>query len=348
MNRDVIAEDEEASFDYARGSKKETETEFPASLMRTSPCKETHGNHSSIKLRISSSKHLQIVDSLGTHTSCIMAFPSKFVTSYVQRCRVTHFLAIPLVTPNSRSQVLDSFKCLRDDLTANSVPIDAIRSPGLFHLNLEILLSLDTPKRMAKAKKILRKASIKETLRTIHGSSTSNNLFKHPSIALPTSIKDTNHSIAPLSVSISGLFCKPGMEVKTRNLSTISYDATHRVRNLKLGLAHAYQAAGLSPKSQRPRDPQARAAIGGILGSSGAMVRLVKTPYSSKVIPSKLKPGKFVRAPLPPFDARGLLERYKDHVWMENAPLDRISICRLGISKRGAEELPEVFSVPLS
>ena len=276
-----------------------------------------------------------------------MALHSKFVTSRLQKQGITHVLAIPLVTPKSRSQVLDSFKCLWDDLRAIGAPIDSIRSPGLLHLSLNILLGLDSRERMAKATKILQEVSNEEALRTTHGSSTSD-VFRHPSMAPPKSIKGTGHSMAPASVSISGLYCQPGKEAKTFRLRTHSYDATHRVRNLKLRLAHAYQAAGLSPKTRHSRDLQVRAAIGGILGSSGATVSLVTTPQLNKVVPSKRAPGKFQHLQLPPFDARGLLERYKDHVWMENAPLDRISICRLGISKRGAEELPEVFSVPLS
>lgn len=185
-----------------------------------------------------------------------MALRSKFVTSHVQRHGLTHFLAIPLVAPKSRSQVHEAFKCLRDDLAAIGVPADAIRSLGLLHLDLRILLRLDTPERMAKATEILQKVSIKETLPTIHGSSTSNNLFRYPPRPLPKSIKDTNHSITPPSVSISGLFCRPGSEAKTFKLSTISYDATHRVRNLKLRLAYAYQAAGLRLKPHRPRTPK--------------------------------------------------------------------------------------------
>lgn len=277
-----------------------------------------------------------------------MALRSKFVIDHVQRHGLTHFLAIPLVTPKSRSQVHEAFKCLRDDLAAIGVPADAIRSLGLLHLDLQILLRLDTPERMAKATEILQKVSIKETLPTMHGSSTSNNLFRYPLRPLPKSVKDTNHSITPPSVSISGLFCRPGREAKTHRLSTISYDATHRVRNLRLRLAHAYQAAGLSPKPRRPRDPQVQAALNDTLGSSDAIVCLVKIPTSSKVIPSGRIPGKFKNSSLPPFDARGLLERYKDHVWMENAPLDRVSICKIGFRRMGAEELPEVDSVPLS
>lgn len=84
------------------------------------------------------------------------------------------------------------------------------------------------------------------------------------------------------------------------------------------------------------------------LGSSDATVRLVNNPSSSKVVPSGRIPGKFKNSSLPLFDARGLLERYKDHVWMENAPLDRVSICKIGIHKHSVEELPEVDSVPLS
>ena len=277
-----------------------------------------------------------------------MALQSKFVTNCVQKHGLTHFLAIPLVTPKSRSQVLDSFKCLWDDLTAIGVPIGAIRSPGLLNLNLDILLSLDTCERMTKATEILQEVSVKEALPAIHGSSTSDNLFRHSAMALPRSGDDTNNSMAPPSVSISSLFCGPGMEARAWTLSTISYDTTHRVRNLKLRLAHAYQAAGLGQKPCDPHDSQAQAAIKDILGSSDATVCLVKTPRSSKAIPSKRFPGKIRGAPLPPFDVRGLLERYKDHVWMENAPLDRVSICKIGLWKMGAEELPEVFSVPLS
>ena len=228
-----------------------------------------------------------------------MARPSKFVTSYTQCHRLTHFLAIPLVTPASRSRVGDSFKCLWDDLAAIGVPINAIRSPGLLHLNLDILLRLDTPERMARATEILKKVSIREALSKIHGTSTSDNLFKHPSIALPQSIKDTDHSIAPPTVSISGLSCTPGMEARAFNLHAVSYDATHSVRNLKLQLAHAYQAAGLSPTPRRPRDTQVQAATEEILGSYDAIVCLLRIPRSNKIVPSERFPGKLRSVWLP-------------------------------------------------
>lgn len=277
-----------------------------------------------------------------------MALQSKFVTNYTQRRGLIHFLAIPLVTPKSRPQVLDSFKCLWDDLTAIGVPIDAMRSPSLLHLSLGILLRLDSPERMAKATEILQKVSVKEARPTIHKSSTSDNIPRHPSMALPKPIEGTGHSMAPASVSISSLFCRFGREAKTKNLSAISYDTMHRVRNIKRQLTHAYQAAGLSPKPLRPRDTQVRAATTEALGSYDATIRLVTIRNSDKVVPSKRVPGKLRGLLSPPFDARGLLERYKDHVWMENAPLDRVSICKLGIDKHGAKGLPEVFSVPLS
>ena len=276
-----------------------------------------------------------------------MALQSKFVASNIKRSGLTHFLAIPLVTPTSRLQILDSFKCLRNDLKAVGVPIDAIRSPGLLHLSLDILLRLDTPESMAKATEILEKLSIKEILPTNYGTSTSDKLFRHSSMALPRSGDDTNNSMAPPSVSISGLSCRPGTEAEAIFLNTRSYDATHRVRNLRLRLAHAYHAAGLSPKTC-PRDLQTQAATGEILDSCDALVGLVKIYTRSKIAPSKRIPGKMIKVTPPPFDARGLLERYKDHVWMENVLLDRVSICKLGIHKADAGELLEVFSVPLS
>ena len=277
-----------------------------------------------------------------------MALRSKFVTTHVQRHGVTHFLAIPLVTPKSRSQVLDLFKCLRDHLTAIGVPMNAIRPPGLLNLSLDIRLRLDSTERMAKATEILKKVSNKEALRTIHGSSTSDNPFRHSSMALPKSTESTGHSMAAPGVSVSGLFCPHGREAEAFRLSARSYDATHRFSNINRHLTHAYQAAGLSHPASRSPDPQVRAATKETLGSHGATVRLVSIPKLDKPVPSNKYPGKLANQYLPPFDARGLLEQYKDHVWMENAPLDRVSICKLGIGKRGAEKLPEVFSIPLS
>ena len=277
-----------------------------------------------------------------------MALQSKFVPSHAQIQGITHFLAIPLVTPKSRPQVLDSFQCLWDDLAAIGVPTNAIRSPGLLHLSLGIFLRLDSPKRMAKAREILERVSNKEALRTLHGSSTPNNLIRHSSMAPPTANNGINSSMAPPRVSICSLFTRPGMEAKAFRLSAIPSDPTHRFSNINRQLTHAYQAAGLSPKARLSSDPQVRAAIKETLGSCGATVSLVKIPRLDKPVPSNKYPGKLVNQSLPPFDARGLLERYKDHVWMGNAPLERVSICKIGFHRMGAEELPEVFSVPLS
>ncbi len=160
-----------------------------------------------------------------------MALRSKFVTNYNQKHGLTHFLTIPLVTPKSKSQFRDSFKCLWDDLAAIGVPTDAIRSLGLLHLNLGTPLSLGTPERMAKATEILQRLSIKETIPKIHESSTPGNLFRHSSRALPKSNDDANNSMAPPCVSISSLFCRPGTEAQALQLCALMYDATHRVRD---------------------------------------------------------------------------------------------------------------------
>ena len=276
-----------------------------------------------------------------------MALRSKFVTRYSQKHGLTHFLSIPLVTPPSTSQFRDSFKCLWNELAATDVPIEAIRSLGLLHLNLDTPLSLETPEQIAKATDILRKLSINKTLPTTHEPSTSRNLPKDSSRALPTSNDDANNSMAPPCVSVSGLFCRPGKEAGTFKLGAKVYDATHRVRDWKLRIAHAYQAAGLSPRPRRTRDPQARAALEEILGSYDATVCLVHMPCSTETVPWRKNPAKLVNPFLPPFDARGLLERYKDHVWIENAPLERVSICKMGFQRLGAKELQEVFSIPL-
>ena len=301
----------------------------------------------STQVSTSSTRHPLIYHSLRTHTCCSMAWRSKFVTSNSQKLGLTHFLAIPLVPPTSRSQVRNSFECLWDDLTAIGVPTGAIRPLGLLHLDLQIALSLKTRERMDEATDILQKFSIKEILPTIHESSTSRSLSRDSSSALPTSNYHTNNSIAPPSVSISSLFCTPGREAVALSLSAKIYDATHRVRNWKLGLIHAYRAAGLNPKSNSSRNIQRRAAIEEILDSYDSTVRLVRIPSSTEVTECKWNPRELVHPTLHSFDARGLLERYKDNVWIENAPLERVSICKIGFDRLRAKELHQVFSVPL-
>ncbi|KAK0514717.1 hypothetical protein JMJ35_003334 [Cladonia borealis] len=277
-----------------------------------------------------------------------MALRSKFITSYRQRHGLTHFLAIPLVTPTSITQVSDSLKCLWDDLAAIGVPNDAIRPLGLLHLNLEIPLSLKTPERRAKASEILRKFSFEETVPTIHDSSISGDYFRHSSRALEKSNDDTNKSTASPSVSIASLFCQPGKEAEAVNLSAIVYDATHRVRDWKVRIANAYQAAGLSPKQHYSKRSQKQAVMNRLWGSYDATICLMRVPSSKETVPCPRDPGKMMSPRRDSFDARGLMERYKNHVWIENAPLERVSICKMRFHKLEVEELPEVFSVPLS
>ena len=277
-----------------------------------------------------------------------MANRSRFVTSRAQRYGLTHFLAIPLVTPTTRPQIRDSFKCLWDDLAAIGAPTDAIRPLGLLHLSLRTSLSLKTTGHMDKAIEILEEFSIEKTLPKMHESSTSGNLSRHSSSLLPISNHNTNNSMAPPSVSISSLFCTPGKEAVALGLGAKVYDATHRVRDWKVRLAHAYQAAGLSPGPKGPCDPQVRAAMNENLKSYDSTVRLMKICSSTEVAPCKWMPEKLVNPHLRSIDVRDILERYKDHVWIENAPLERASICKIGFDKLGAEELREVFSVPLS
>ena len=294
-----------------------------------------------------STRHASILHLLKTYTTCIMALRSKWVATRAQKYGLTHFLAIPLVSPTSRSYIRDLFECLWDDLAALGVPKDAIQSLGLLHVNLEASLSLKTPERMAKAKKILQQLSIKKFQPTSHKSSISRNCLRYVSGASPISKNDIKNIMAPPSVSISGLFCSPGKEANTFSLHANVYDATHRVKNWKLRVAHAYQAAGLSPGPRRHRDSSTRAAMDELLESSAATICLMRIHHSTVVIPCHYDPGKVMNANFPPCDARGLLERYKDHLWVENAPLERVSICKIGLLRLGPKELQEDFSVPL-
>ena len=147
--------------------------------------------------------------------------------------------------------------------------------------------------------------------------------------------------MASLSVSISSLLCTPGKEAETFSLSTKVYDSTHRVRDWKLRLAQAYNAAGLSRKSTHPRCHRID------LPSCDDTVSIIHILSSTEVISSPYYPEQVVKSMPTPFNARGLLERYKDHVWMEKAQLERVSICKVGFRRLGMGKLQEVASVPL-
>ncbi|KAG0646346.1 hypothetical protein D0Z07_8328 [Hyphodiscus hymeniophilus] len=76
--------------------------------------------------------------------------------------RLTHFLCIPLVTPQSRPQLQTSLNKFRADVTS-SIPEKAIRPIGTLHLTIGVM-SLLTQERIDRALGVLRNLDLKEML----------------------------------------------------------------------------------------------------------------------------------------------------------------------------------------
>lgn len=175
------------------------------------------------------------------------------------------------------------------------------------------------------------------------------------------SSNDLKCNAPPLNVTISGLEPHvPSAEAKANGLYACVVDYSGRLGRLQECIGHAYGAAGFPLNwykfgSEITRRREERVAF------SKFRITLARSPTGRSptgktVIPSIKQPRKFRQTPMPRIDARGLIEQYKDKIWVENVRLDRLSICEMGVNTQinrvggGIDseiELHEVFTIPL-
>lgn len=159
----------------------------------------------------------------------------------------------------------------------------------------------------------------------------------------------------PLHVTLSNLVAAPVLgeeDFMTRKLSAQCHDSTYRIMHLFDNLSIIFAAAGLSnPSWVKLRTSVSLKEARSTLSVPGPP--LINTNWMElPLVPSVHQPGKMERKNGQTFDPRGLLCTFKDFVWAENIRLERLSICRLGltphIQRAGSDaQLQEVYSVPL-
>lgn len=269
-------------------------------------------------------------------------FP-QFIRNVTQRKGLTHYLCLPVLTEESRSLFRASFTHLLNHPSSAAIPPGAFRPPGTLHLKVGTL-RLETSQRTAAAIELLRNLQVDEILKECPVSPVSEEYRSQTVPSFAGSMTSRAKTI-PLSITLSRLFCKPGLEAATLTLSVVASDPTRRLGLLLKSIRHTFTQAGLldypGPGYFNPDEHPIRVMN---LRSKGPIVRHGKKPTKLKTkTPSKI-------------DARPLLEQFKDEVWVEGARLEKLSLCKLGLAteimRAGGNldsqmGLNEIFSVPL-
>lgn len=214
----------------------------------------------------------------------------------------THFLCIPLAS----AQLARTLGVFRTDVTSPmsfGVPSDAVRPLGTLHLTLGVMSLKDDG--IDRAVALLRSLRFKEILSKARAAGR---------IALPS------HDAAGVSDEPS----QEGISITLQGL-------------------HPMQAASkTSVLYAPPLDPEGtlyrfcegiRATFieSGIMTDEGRPLLLHATIVNTIYVKGGRKPGK--RKERLTLDARDIVSRYDDYVWMEDVPVERVAICRMGAKK---------------
>ena len=296
----------------------------------------------------------------------------QIVTDFNQRKGITHLLCLPVVTTASRPHFRSFIINLLNDSEASALPREDIRPLGTLHLAVGGL-NLKEPKRFAAAKELLHKFDIASVLEVAGRCAKDGVKFdaerywsgyvdsftnRHRQAA------SSHNDVIPLNVTVSGLSSGPVPNDKPSwNLDTFIIDRSHRLGPLWKSLYHAFQSAGFCEfetnpharynrkhPTQRDRRWLER------MAASILPLRILGAVKGRTLVPRRRQPGKLCAPNGPKFNAQRLIEKYRNHVWINNTRLGRLSICRMGMheamrrGRRGLDsdlEFAEDISIPL-
>jgi activating signal cointegrator complex subunit 1 len=239
---------------------------------------------------------------------------------------LTHFLCIPLITSSSKSQLLASLQHFTSSLTSIStvlVPEKAIRPLGTLHLTLGVM-SHQTKDRLDEALEFLQSLNLQQLLQSTtllppadDSSKEPSNPFSTitttPALAIPND--NTNNPIPPLTISLRGL--TPMHNPTSTSILYLSpFDPSSRLYPFCQALQSAFTTAGFLVPDDRPLKLHAT-----VVNTIYAKQKSARRRCGGHGGDSR-ESGKF--------DARELIEEWKDWVWAEGVVLERVSICEMG------------------
>ncbi|RYP14992.1 hypothetical protein DL765_005989 [Monosporascus sp. GIB2] len=239
----------------------------------------------------------------------------------------THFLCIPLVTGTSRHQLSASLGSFKADVTSPDsfgVPEQAIRPVGTIHLTLGVMS-------FPKNEGLEDAVSLLKTLipRQILASATTTSMGEcapEPTQQSAKATEPTGPSPPLLSVTLRGLH---SMQLASQSsvlyASPVDQDGT--LLKFCESVRSTFQEAGLMTEENRPL----------LLHATIMNTIYVKGRDRRGGGHGKKKKEKLT------LDARGIIDRYDDFVWMEDVPVEKIAICKMGAKKQ--EDGDEAYEV---
>lgn len=226
------------------------------------------------------------------------------------RSAPTHFLCLPLVTGTSRHPLSASLSAFSADVTSPdsfAIPEQAIRPIGTLHLTIGVM-SFPKDEGLEKAVTLLKtlvprkmlanvKANVAPAADTNSGqeSDTIKGPSGPPPPLLPVTLRGL-HSMQPSASKASVLYASP-------------VDNEGILLRFCENLRSAFQDAELMAVENRP-------------------LLLHATIMNTIYVKGRNRKGAKKNERLT-IDARGILDRYEDFVWMENIPIEKVAICRM-------------------
>ncbi|KAK8006397.1 hypothetical protein PG991_012694 [Apiospora marii] len=227
----------------------------------------------------------------------------------------THFLCIPLVTSQSRQQLVSALASFGSDVTSPQsfgLPAEAIRPVGTLHLTLGVM-SFPRNEGLDKATELLKTLAPRQILGSIMGAQVQGK-DKDKDVVDP---HQQPLQPPPLSVTLRGLHSMQPTLSKAAVLYSPPVDPDGVLHKFCASLKQTFQEAGVMAEEDRPL----------LLHAT-----ILNTIYVKGEKGAGGRHGK--RRERFTFDARDILDRYDDFVWMKDVPVEKIAICRMGAKKQ--------------
>ncbi len=220
---------------------------------------------------------------------------------------LTHFLCLPLVTAASRPQLSESLGQFRADVTNYAgfrVPDEAVRPVGTLHLTLGVM-SLAQSEKLDRAVALLKALRPAEILSGIRPASM-------PGLAVDSATTATAAESAGkkgrLSVTLRGLHSMQRDSSRASVLYAPPVDREGVLQQFCEKVRSVFLEAGLVVDESRP-------------------LLLHATIVNTTYVKGR---GKGRRGDKLTLNARGIIDRYEDEVWMDNVQIESIVICKMG------------------
>ncbi|KAF1924647.1 uncharacterized protein M421DRAFT_424531 [Didymella exigua CBS 183.55] len=250
---------------------------------------------------------------------------------------LTHFLALPLVTPTNRPHLASALADLKKDVQQlTRVPPAAVRPVGALHLTLGVMALSGA--QLSNVVAVLEGLDLAALLRA----------------ATTTAALDQHTPTPTLTLTLRGLL-PMHLPRATSVLYAEPVDATGRLVRFGEGVRSAFEERGcvcrdaralrvhatvLNTVYARPKRGKKAAGSSGE-GAGGGLMQGVDGGVEEAQARGRDDRGADAQS-WGKFDASGLIEKYRDFVWAEDVRIDRVQICKMGAQKIVDEETGEV------